>query len=324
MSDSQIWLLRELGVDELDAWRIDATTRFISQREKSGIYGVDEARDGALAMFDRLWSSSISGGSSHVFEIGFGAQVFGDCWMYVEGKDRLGAVILVELNVSMNDGIDELRRILAQQASALGAEVFQVSCNRGDEVVERLVTGEMFELSSTRMLRQLEGTQRLEPSTKTVKLIEMTDEEFAVFRDHEIESYADDLARSGSVPRENALAASREQTNQLLPLGRSTPLHFLFRIHHGDELVGWLWLYERIINNVSSGFVYDIDLDESARGKGLGRAAMVATEFFYRDRGAASIMLNVFGFNDVARRLYHSIGYVAVESFYSCELRATN
>jgi ribosomal protein S18 acetylase RimI-like enzyme len=56
-------------------------------------------------------------------------------------------------------------------------------------------------------------------------------------------------------------------------------------------------------------FVFDIEIDAEHRGRGLGRAAMLAAERVVADAGRSVIGLNVFGPNRRARRLYESLGY---------------
>ena len=56
-------------------------------------------------------------------------------------------------------------------------------------------------------------------------------------------------------------------------------------------------------------FVFDIEILADARGRGLGRGAMLAAERFTLDLGRKTIGLNVFGPNDRARRLYDTLGY---------------
>lgn len=58
-----------------------------------------------------------------------------------------------------------------------------------------------------------------------------------------------------------------------------------------------------------SAFVYDVEVDAAARGKGYGRGLMLAAEPYARDRGAGVLKLHVFGSNTVARGLYESLGY---------------
>ena len=56
-------------------------------------------------------------------------------------------------------------------------------------------------------------------------------------------------------------------------------------------------------------WIYDVEIDEQFRGRGLGREAMGLAEQEARARGLARVELNVFGGNEVARNLYRSLGY---------------
>lgn len=56
-------------------------------------------------------------------------------------------------------------------------------------------------------------------------------------------------------------------------------------------------------------WVWDVMIDESRRGEGLGRQAMLLAERLAAARGATSMGLNVFARNAVARRLYLALGY---------------
>jgi ribosomal protein S18 acetylase RimI-like enzyme len=55
--------------------------------------------------------------------------------------------------------------------------------------------------------------------------------------------------------------------------------------------------------------LYEIEIEERLRGRGFGREAMLAFEQRARELGAEKVTLNVFGGNEVARSLYHSLGY---------------
>ncbi|RKR75097.1 GNAT family N-acetyltransferase [Frondihabitans australicus] len=74
------------------------------------------------------------------------------------------------------------------------------------------------------------------------------------------------------------------------------------------EVVGVLWIGVSDAAN-RAWYVYDIEMHESQRGRGLGRQTMLLAEAEARARGAQSLGLNVFGFNTVARHLYESLGY---------------
>ena len=81
----------------------------------------------------------------------------------------------------------------------------------------------------------------------------------------------------------------------------------------------WIWAVETDRRRVGTVFVgirggeawlYDITIDPDERGKGFGRAAMVAVEAELRSLRHATVALNVWGGNVIARDLYTSLGYV--------------
>jgi ribosomal protein S18 acetylase RimI-like enzyme len=56
-------------------------------------------------------------------------------------------------------------------------------------------------------------------------------------------------------------------------------------------------------------YLWDIEIEATARGRGVGRGAMLLLEERARALGAAWIELHVFAYNTVARGLYTSLGY---------------
>jgi ribosomal protein S18 acetylase RimI-like enzyme len=84
---------------------------------------------------------------------------------------------------------------------------------------------------------------------------------------------------------------------------------WLFRVltSSGDP-AGWLWLGPHPFRP-DAAFVYDIEIDETHQGQGLGRGTMLAAEAFARKEGLAALTLNVFGWNHRAEGLYRSLGY---------------
>ena len=87
----------------------------------------------------------------------------------------------------------------------------------------------------------------------------------------------------------------------------------VFDVLDDETLVGNLWLAPRAGDGGENAwYVYDVAIDPAFRGRGLGRATMLAAEDFVRAQGASSLSLNVFGNNTVARRLYESLGYQAL------------
>lgn len=145
-----------------------------------------------------------------------------------------------------------------------------------------------------------------------VTLRPMTDDEFDAFMNSEVDGYADDIARSTGVSAEAARERAHKQHEELLPKGRTTPGHTFHWVLDGDaRVVGRLWLGPHP-QRPKVAYVFDIAIEETERGKGLGRATMLAAEEYVRRQGQAEIGLNVFGFNEPARALDESLGYHVV------------
>ena len=143
----------------------------------------------------------------------------------------------------------------------------------------------------------------------SLSLRPMTEAEFDVWRPEAEAGYAFDIARAGT-PEEAARAKAVRDFAALLPDGVATEGQSLYTLVESDERpVGVLWLAERDGDWGTSLFIYDVQIDEAHRGRGLGRAAMLLVEDEARRRGIATVTLNVFGGNDVARNLYRSLDY---------------
>jgi ribosomal protein S18 acetylase RimI-like enzyme len=140
-----------------------------------------------------------------------------------------------------------------------------------------------------------------------VSLRSLTEEEYAGYRARAVPLYADELVRSKGMSREEAEKDSASTfpatvADVLAEAGAS-----ISRVlADDDEPVGWLWLAPA---GADSLFVYDIEIDEPHRGRGLGRATMLAAEDVARAAGHRFVRLNVFGWNTGAQALYRSLGY---------------
>lgn len=74
--------------------------------------------------------------------------------------------------------------------------------------------------------------------------------------------------------------------------------------------VGVLWLAHREAGSSHAhAWIYDIEVDEARRGEGWGRTLLARAETETRALGLSSLRLNVFGQNNVARRLYRTQGF---------------
>jgi GNAT superfamily N-acetyltransferase len=91
-----------------------------------------------------------------------------------------------------------------------------------------------------------------------------------------------------------------------LPDGLATAGTWIWGVESDRRRVGTVFLGIR----GGEAWLYDITIDPDERGKGFGRAAMVALEAELRSLGHATVALNVWGGNEIARDLYTSLGYV--------------
>ncbi|MHC4492717.1 MAG: GNAT family N-acetyltransferase, partial [Planctomycetota bacterium] len=73
--------------------------------------------------------------------------------------------------------------------------------------------------------------------------------------------------------------------------------------------VGTLWFAEQLDETPPRVYIYDIEVDEEHRGKGVGTAAQQALDDEARRLGAEEIMLSVFSRNPGAIRLYERLGF---------------
>ena len=148
-------------------------------------------------------------------------------------------------------------------------------------------------------------------TTPEIRLDPMTDAEFTAWVDPSIRGYADDKVRSGEYQAEDALELAKLEFLHQLPDGPRTKDNHVYAVRDaatGDR-VGALWIALRAKAGRTEAFVYDIEMHEDRRGRGYGRATMLACAERARELGAHSVGLHVFGHNTAARALYTSLGF---------------
>ena len=153
----------------------------------------------------------------------------------------------------------------------------------------------------------------------------MSSTEFDAFREREIRGYAAEQVRAGNWTEDDAESRSAEQTDALLPLGIETPgtLLLIAETPAGVQ-IGHVWVaLHRQHGSGSGAWIYDIEIEPEHRGKGFGRALLLAAEEETARHGVGKIGLNVFGSNTAARRLYESNGYQVTSTQMSKELDPT-
>ncbi|HEV2426970.1 MAG TPA: GNAT family N-acetyltransferase [Acidimicrobiales bacterium] len=107
----------------------------------------------------------------------------------------------------------------------------------------------------------------------------------------------------------SARASANAQFTTLFPGGAPAEGQHVMHVVEDGEVVGVLWMGRPFSGTPGMWWVFDVEIDEAHRGRGLGRAAMELAEEWTRKRGGTRVGLNVFGPNRVARALYDSLGY---------------
>jgi ribosomal protein S18 acetylase RimI-like enzyme len=149
-------------------------------------------------------------------------------------------------------------------------------------------------------------------AVEPAKVRPMTAEEFQIWSERAVTSYAHDVARATGESGEATRERAEQQLSQLLPNGVHTERAWLLMVlDERGAAAGTLWV-RADPDRVAGAYVQDIEVYESHRGRGLGRAAMLAAERVARDAGCTELGLSVFGFNATARHLYDSLGYRVV------------
>ena len=143
----------------------------------------------------------------------------------------------------------------------------------------------------------------------TVVLRPLREDEFEEWGEICRSQYAADMVANGGMPAEHAENKAERDFLTVLPEGLATPGHWIFVVEADGRPAGRLWFAERVVDGRTTAFLYDIQIDETERGRGYGRAAMLAFEYEAAKRGLTHLSLNVFGGNERARTLYRSLGY---------------
>jgi ribosomal protein S18 acetylase RimI-like enzyme len=139
----------------------------------------------------------------------------------------------------------------------------------------------------------------------------MREDEYPAFERVVKDTYVRDMVESGFMSLEEARTKADSDLAAQLPNGLRTADTYVYAIEDDSgSMVGHAFVGKRVDQGGAEvAFVYDIWLDKLARGKGLGREAMVELEDEVRGLGLTRMRLNVFGHNAPARELYRSLGY---------------
>ena len=220
-------------------------------------------------------------------------------------------------------GIDPVVLDLSGDPRALLTAVHQLAQAAGDAQMKVLVFPSqpaLAEVTADLGYRTLATRMRLQPlyarpGKRPVVLEPLVGDAATAFVEDLLDEFAADLLSSGTATDPAAAhVAAQAQTDMAL----AEPGSVVLAGRAGGEQVGALWLDL----DGEETFVLDIKVGPAHRGRGHGRALMVATEDFARSHGCTAVALSVFGNNPLARGLYDSLGYQVTETFLGVDLAA--
>lgn len=144
-----------------------------------------------------------------------------------------------------------------------------------------------------------------------VRLDPMTVAEFDDRLPSLMHAYVAEQIRAGNWGSADADELAQLEQRRLLPRGFATPgMHWYVARTAANQVVGYLWLAtEPSDPRAGAAWLYAIEVESDWRGRGVGHRLLDAAEVEAQRLGAASLALNVFGDNRIARRLYESSGY---------------
>jgi ribosomal protein S18 acetylase RimI-like enzyme len=138
----------------------------------------------------------------------------------------------------------------------------------------------------------------------------MSAPEFARFYERSLQSYAEVRSRIDGEPLAEVLQRTRASMEKQWSQGVDTPGQVACTVvDAAGAALGHVWFSVQGEGRGRHVYLWDIEVAPEARGRGVGRGAMLLLEERARALDAVWIELNVFDYNVVARGLYASLGY---------------
>ena len=308
------------------SWVPETVGGFAVQQTASGAMPDAEAREYAEREFDKLLPEGLLTHGHHVWSAYDGDVEVGYLWLRVreqsDGTEAFVFDIAVTPDLRGRGHGRAMMQAAENEARALGATEMRLNVFGHNAVAHRLYERLGYETASTQMARRLDRTEPLtSPGGPAMRLEPMTGPQFDTYLAQAEESYAANIAGSGMLPVAEAREKSAADFARLLPQGLDTPEQFFWTAYDGVRDVGMVWLNIRERSDGLFAFGYDFLVREELRRKGYGRAVMVAAERVCRERGVASVGLNVFGHNLGARTLYEQMGFAVTATLLKKPLR---
>jgi GNAT superfamily N-acetyltransferase len=157
-----------------------------------------------------------------------------------------------------------------------------------------------------------------------IKLIPMSDEDFAAFLRKSIPEYAYDQMRAGNWTANEAVGRARAEFQQMLPSGPQTPnAHLRTILDEHDHKVGMLWYFVDVNRSRQTAFLIDFFIFPEGRRKGYEAQAFELFENEAHGLGVERVELQIFTHKSEAVQLYRENGYQETSIFFAKDLTQT-
>lgn len=143
-----------------------------------------------------------------------------------------------------------------------------------------------------------------------IRLSPMTEDDFKEMMSAGIIRYAEENVKAGYWTMDESLKRSRETHERVLPKGLSTEGHHFYNAMDPADgtVAGHIWFKEEPGSD-RKAFIYDVFIKDEHRGKGYGKAMMLALISLAKAADFSSLALHVFASNGTALHLYESLGF---------------
>jgi ribosomal protein S18 acetylase RimI-like enzyme len=155
-----------------------------------------------------------------------------------------------------------------------------------------------------------------------VRLRPLRDDEVPEFIGGLREEYVQGLMEDAGLSQDEAEEKAASDHSALFPGGKRQADQHMYVVERdtGEPVGHVFWAKRSAPGSGPRAFLYQVFISEPFRGRGHGREAMQLLEDEVRAAGLPGVDLNVWGRNDLARSLYHKLGYEERAVFMSKEL----
>lgn len=308
MPDLQI-SVQPLADEDYDEWVADVVERWSDFRSASGRLSKEGARNEAKRIIEKRFPDGLHTNGQNILQVFHGNQLISTFWLEV----LVERAFLYDVAEHVSKSGFDLMSIIERFAFERKAEELRTNVFATDTVLTRLTSASNYKVLNTQMWMLDSPANSPESKNPNLFLRRMSPEEFPAFLQEQVVGYADAQVLAGSWTSDEALGKSEEEFATLLPNGMETPDQLIFVAEAQGEIIGTLWIDIDQEAEVPTAFGLHVEIHESLRGRGLGRSIMVAALKECRERNIRGLGLSVFGYNTIARTLYESFGFMAVQ-----------